>query len=284
MSRSAPGSPLTETMTDDRRRGWSGVLGVAAFGLLLWLEHRDALRATVENKERRVARNLAVAGVSALALQLAERPVSLPVARWVERRRFGILQRLALPAWLETALAVILQDYSLYVWHMREHRFQPPWRFHAVHHVDLDLDASTALRFHFGELVASVPWRAAGILVIGVTPESLALYQRLLMLSIMFHHSNVKLPRTFERWLGWLIMTPRLHGSIILPFKDELNSNWSSGLTLWDMLHGTLRTDVPQADVTIGVPGYQEPQDVTLPKILEMPFTDAHISSGEPRA
>ncbi|MEO8945202.1 MAG: sterol desaturase family protein [Gemmatimonadaceae bacterium] len=270
-------------MTDRRRFRWSDVGSVAAFGLLLWLEHRDALRRPVENKKRHVARNLAVAGLSAATLQLAERPVSLPVARWVERRRLGVLQRLALPLWLETTLAVLLQDYSLYLWHMLEHRIQPLWRFHAVHHVDLDLDASTALRFHFGELMASVPWRAAGIVIIGVTPRSLGLYQRLLMISIIFHHSNVKLPRGLERWLGRIIMTPRLHGIHHSIVSDELNSNWSSGLTIWDMLHGTLRTDVRQRDITIGVAGYQNPQSVTLPKMLKMPFTDGHINSGVTR-
>jgi sterol desaturase/sphingolipid hydroxylase (fatty acid hydroxylase superfamily) len=267
-------------MANSRRFGWSGVLGVAGFGLLLWLEHRDALRATVEKKERRVARNLAVAGVSAVALQLIERPVSLPVAKWVERRRFGILQRLALPAWLETSLAVVMMDYSLYLWHVLEHRFQPLWRFHAVHHADLDLDASTALRFHFGELAASVPWRVAQILIIGVTPRSLAVYQRLLMLSIMFHHSNVKLPIRLERWLSLVITTPRLHGIHHSIVDAELNSNWSSGLSLWDMLHGTFRTDVAQTDITIGLANHQNAKDLTLPRILEMPFVDAHLHPG----
>lgn len=270
-------------MTGSRRFKWSDVASVAGFGLLLWLEHRDALRNPVENRRRHVTRNLAVAGLSAVTLQLAERPISLPVARCVERRRFGILQRLALPLWLETTLALVLQDYSLYLWHMLEHRLQPLWRLHAVHHVDLDLDASTALRFHSGELIASIPWRAAGIIIIGVTPRSLGLYQRLLMISILFHHSNVKLPRGLERWLGRLIMTPRLHGIHHSIVSDELNSNWSSGLTIWDTLHGTLRTDVRQRDITIGVAGYQNPRRVTLPKILTMPFTDNHISPGVPR-
>ena len=272
---------LPYTMPDKRRFSWSAVVTVAGFGLLLWLEHRDALRDTVEDKKRRVTRNLAVAGVSALTLQLIERPVSLPIAKWVERHRFGILQRVALPVWLEMTLAVVLQDYSLYIWHVLEHRFQPLWRFHAVHHVDLDLDASTALRFHFGELAASVPWRAAGILAIGVTPRSLALYQRLLMMSIMFHHSNVKLPVKFERWLSLLIMTPRLHGIHHSTVDEELNSNWSSGLALWDRLHGTLRADVAQNEITIGLPGYQNARDTTFPKILEMPFVDAQQKLGE---
>lgn len=99
----------------------------------------------------------------------------------------------------------------------------------------------------------------------------------------MFHHSNVKLPPNLERWLSGLIMTPQLHGIDHSTVEEEVNSNWSSGLILWDMLHGTLRSDVAQADITIGVPGYQDPKDVTLPRILEMPFVDAHLNSGTSR-
>jgi hypothetical protein len=47
---------------------------------------------------------------------------------------------------------------------------------------------------------------------------------------------------------------------------EEVNFNWSSGLTVWDWLHGTLGLDVPQDAITSGVPGYLDPQGVTLPK------------------
>ncbi len=226
----------------------------------------------MEPKGRRLARNLGVAGVSAAALQIAERPVSVPLARLVERRRLGILQRFQLPVWLETTLAVLLLDYTLYLWHVLEHRLPALWRFHAVHHVDLELDASTALRFHFGELVASIPWRAAQITIIGVTPRSLRIYQLLLMLSVMFHHSNVRLPAAVERWLSRFIMTPRLHGIHHSVVSDEVNSNWSSGLTIWDRLHRTLRVNASQAEVIIGLPKIRDPEEVTLPKVLKMPF------------
>jgi hypothetical protein len=56
-----------------------------------------------------------------------------------------------------------------------------------------------------------------------------------------------------------LILTPRMHGIHHSIVERETNSNWSSGLTVWDWLHGTLRLNVPQADVTIGVPAFQEP-------------------------
>jgi sterol desaturase/sphingolipid hydroxylase (fatty acid hydroxylase superfamily) len=249
----------------------SGPLVVGAFGVFLWLERRP-LRRAVEAKLTREARNLAVAAAGAAALQLTERPMIGPLTALIERRRWGLLKRACLPVWLEVALAVILLDYTLYLWHVLTHRVPFLWRFHAVHHVDLDLDASTALRFHFAELALSVPWRAAQVLVLGVSPLSFSVWQTLLFLSIMFHHSNLRLPFNFERRLNRLLVTPRMHGihhSIVL---EETNSNWSSGLTLWDYLHGTLRLNVPQEEISIGLPAYRQPEEVGLLKILAMPF------------
>src|SRR5882724_3725306 len=223
----------------------SATLILGAFGLLTWLERRRPLRREVEPKLTRTTRNLAVAAIGALALQLTERPVALELTALVERQDLGLLRFLRLPLWLETVLAVVLLDYTLYVWHVLTHKIPFLWRFHVAHHVDLDLDASTALRFHFGELVLSVPWRAAQLIIIGVSPIAYSTWQTFVFLSIMFHHSIV---------------------------REETNSNWSSGLTIWDRLHGTLRLNVPQDKITIGVPAYREPEDVELLKILPMPF------------
>src|SRR5437899_12404492 len=52
----------------------------------------------------------------------------------------------------------------------------------------------------------------------------------------------------------------------------ETDANWSSGFPRWDRLHGTLRLDVPQEEITIGVPAYQAPEDVALARILALPL------------
>src|SRR5215213_1630958 len=252
----------------------SAPLAVGAFALLAWLERRRPLRRKVERKLTRESRNLAVAAVSAAALQLTERPLADRLTALVERRRWGLLKLVRLPAWLEVALAVVLMDYTLYLWHVLTHRVPFLWRFHVAHHLDLDLDASTALRFHFAELVLSVPFRGAQILVIGVAPLSLSVWQNFLFLSIMFHHSNVRLPIEVERKLNRLIVTPRMHGIHHSIVKEETDSNWSSGLTVWDWIHGTLRLNVPQGEITIGVPAYREPEEGELLKVLAMPFTE----------
>ena len=251
----------------------SALLVGGTFVGLLWLESRRPLRRRrVEPRLRREARNLAVAAAGAATVRLAETPVVMPLARLVQRRRWGLLRRARLPAWLEVPLAIALLDYTLYLWHVLTHKVPFLWRFHQPHHVDLDMDATTAIRFHFGELALSVPWRAAQVVTIGVSPRALSAWQTLTLVEILFHHSNVELPVEVERWLCRLVVTPRLHGIHHSIVPAETDSNWSSGLTLWDWLHGTLRLDVPQDEITIGVPAYGEPGAVTLPKILAMPF------------
>jgi sterol desaturase/sphingolipid hydroxylase (fatty acid hydroxylase superfamily) len=266
----------------------SAPLILAAFGTLLLLERRRPLRRQVESKLTRSARNLAVAGVGALALQLTETPIALRLTMLVEQHDLGLLKRLPLPAWLEVVVAVMLLDYSLYIWHVLTHKIPFLWRFHLVHHVDLDLDASTALRFHFGELVISIPWRVGQIILIGASPLAFSVWQTLLFLSILFHHSNVRLPVAMERWLNRLIVTPRMHGIHHSIVREETNSNWSSGLTIWDRLHGTLRLNVPQDEITIGVPAYRDPDEIGLANILKMPFGEERATwqlpaGGEPQ-
>jgi sterol desaturase/sphingolipid hydroxylase (fatty acid hydroxylase superfamily) len=123
-------------------------------------------------------------------------------------------------------------------------------------------------------MLASVPWRAAQVAAIGAGPFALSLWQTLVVVEILFHHSNVELGPEVERRLGWLVVTPRMHGIHHSIVGEEADSNWSNLLSMWDRLHGTLRLDVPQEAVTIGIAALREPADVTLPRVLEMPFVN----------
>ena len=260
------------------------ILIVAVFVLLTWLERRRPLRPPVEPAAIRLPRNLAVAGLGALAVQLAENPIVRPLTRMVEGHHWGVAHALGGPPALTLAVTLVLLDYTLYVWHVLTHRVPFLWRFHLVHHVDRDLDASTALRFHFGELALSVPWRAAQVLLIGVTPQALALWQTSLLISILFHHSNVRLPRALERVLNLVLVTPRMHGIHHSAVREHTDSNWSSGLAIWDRLHGTFRGNVPQDTITIGVPAYPRADDVTLTNVLALPFARQRPSWQPPAA
>jgi sterol desaturase/sphingolipid hydroxylase (fatty acid hydroxylase superfamily) len=248
------------------------LLLLVASALVCVEQMRPLRRRITEPKIRRVTRNLAIAGLAAATVQLIEEPIVRPLARRAERHRWGLVPRLPLPPALRTLLAIVALDYTLYLWHVLVHRVPFLWRFHLVHHADRDLDASTAVRFHFLELAVSVPWRAAQVVVIGVSPATLSLWQTLTLMSVLFHHSNVRLPARVDATIGRVFMTPRLHGIHHSRDASEMSSNWSSGLSVWDRLHGTLRTDVAQDAIVIGVAGLDRANEVRLPEMLAQPL------------
>ena len=249
-----------------------GVFIAASFVAITILEELRPLRRRVERKSNHVLRDVAMAAMSAFVTAVMQQRLVGPAAETIVRRRQGLLSHLRLPRAFRVATGVLLLDYSLWIWHWLNHRSMLLWRFHRVHHVDLDLDSWTALRFHFGEMTLAGVVRFLQIRLIGPDPAALALWQTLLLPSIFFHHSKIELPEKVERALSWVIVTPRMHAIHHSMVREETNSNWSSLLSIWDRLHGTFRLDVPQQSITIGVPAYGRPEDVTLPRLVVMPL------------
>lgn len=259
-------------------------MAAGALAVVYVLEKNRPLRASVESKPLRTGRNLALAATAAGAMYFLEKPVAERVASIVERKRIGLLKIFRLPRWLDMIASVVLLDYTLYLWHVLTHRIAFLWRFHVVHHIDADLDASTALRFHFGEIAISVVWRAAQVFIIGVSPHSLKVWQTILLPLVVFHHSNIELPKSIERVLSKFLVTPRLHGIHHSVVQAETDSNWSSGLSIWDRLHRTFR-DISEHDgVVIGVPAFRRRCDLELPSLIEMPFVEQRSSWKLPPA
>lgn len=250
----------------------SGIAAIGTFVILTIFENKRPLRKQIEPKWLNAMRDLAIGATAAAAVSIFEKPVTDKLTKFVEKNRFGLLKIFRPAKSLETFLAVVLLDYTLYLWHVSTHKLPFLWRFHKIHHADLDLTAATAIRFHFVEMIFSVPFRAGQILLIGVSPKNLNIWQNLLFLSIFFHHSNVRLPEKFEKKLQKFITTPRLHGIHHSTKKDEMDSNWSSGLTIWDYLHGTFRDDIPQDEITIGVSEFNKIEKATLTKMLTAPL------------
>ncbi|HJV33732.1 sterol desaturase family protein [Geomonas sp.] len=265
-------SRKNDPMTRPLPKWLNTMLIVGTLATVVVLELKRPLRRNRQDKLTRDVRNATVSLLAAATVSLAEQPVVAPLSLAVHRQRLGLLNIVRLPVWAEVALSVILLDYTLYIWHYLTHKAPLLWRFHKAHHVDIDMDASTALRFHPGELMLSVPWRAAQVRLLGISPLALALWQTLTLMAIMFHHSNLRLPFALERRLCRLIVTPRMHGIHHSMVRDETDSNWSTIFSWPDYLHGTLRLNVPQDKITLGVAGYQHPDKVTLGKVLEMPF------------
>lgn len=250
----------------------TAVVVAGAFVAFAVLERLFPLRPRTEKDVPHVARNLLMGAVAALVATALQAVILAPVARFVGAHRLGLLPLLHLPRWASVAAAVLLLDYTLWHWHRWNHRVGWLWRFHNVHHVDRDLDASTALRFHFGEMALSVPYRAAQVALIGAEPLAVSAWTGLLFVSILFHHSNLRLPLRVEGVLVRAVVTPRMHGIHHSERRREVHTNFASLLTLWDALHRTLLLDVPQERVVVGVPGYRDRRRLGASALLALPF------------
>jgi sterol desaturase/sphingolipid hydroxylase (fatty acid hydroxylase superfamily) len=244
-------------------------------GALTVAERLRPLRRRRDPGLERIARNLTIGALAAATTVSGAAAIVDPVQRWAEHRRVGLLWLVRLPRVLRVIVGFLVLDYSLFLWHWLNHRSYVLWRFHAVHHLDLDLDTTTGVRFHFGELALSIGLRVAQVLLFGVDWQTTQWWSRALFVSVLFHHSNLALGPRVEQHLARVVTTPRMHGIHHSMRAAETNANFSSLLSWWDHLHGRFRLDVPQDAIVIGVPGFRSRVEVGLRRSLTLPFRGA---------
>jgi sterol desaturase/sphingolipid hydroxylase (fatty acid hydroxylase superfamily) len=246
---------------------------VVVFLALLLLETISPLRRPKRAKGDRFLVNILITALSFGVGVAVVRPAALfGASTWAEVHTFGFLPWSHLPFWVQFVLGFLWMDLTFYWWHRMNHVYPLLWRFHNVHHIDPDMDVSTAFRFHFVETFYSAVFRVLQVVVAGVVPFTYLIYELIFNVCTMFHHSNLRLPLTLERLLNKIIVTPRMHGLHHSAVGGETNSNYSVVFRWWDFLHRTLHLNVPQKDVVIGVPGYLLPKDNALLHLITMPF------------
>lgn len=242
------------------------------FVALFWLQWRYPLRRQHFAALRRILRNLILAAPSHAVLRWAMLPIPFAIAGWAQDRHIGLLNWFPMPNWARAVVTLFLMDYAYWWWHWVNHMVPLFWRFHNVHHTDLDMDVSTASRFHFGEMLFSVGFLSVAVTLFGVSPVMLIAFFTAFEAATLFQHSNWRLPVWFERILNRVLVTPRMHGIHHSIVERETNSNWGTIFCWWDKLHRTLRRDIPQDEITIGVAAYRDEKELTVGQLLLLPF------------
>ena len=261
--------PVSHPLLKRFDRWATPALALVGLGLLL-LETRRPLRRRTRPRPERWWRNVLLAAPALPAARLTLLPAMVGLAQRAAPR-YPARQLARVPAPLRLALEVLVLDYLGYSWHRLLHA-PLLWRLHRVHHNDLDMDITTAWRFHFGEMLASIPYRAGLPALLGIRPATVLGYEAVFEAGTAFHHSNWRLPLALERRLVQLVVTPRAHGIHHSVVHRESQSNFGVVLTLWDRLHRTLRLNVPQQALTIGVPAYPDARHQTLAHLLALPL------------
>jgi sterol desaturase/sphingolipid hydroxylase (fatty acid hydroxylase superfamily) len=246
---------------------WGGL--VFFLGLELVIPYRPSS----VSKFKRWLNNIGLAVFNSIALNLLFAGAIIKTAAYVNTRNMGLLNQWPLPYWAKISATVIVFDFFLYVWHLLNHVMPLFWRFHRVHHSDLNMDVSTASRFHIGELALSAIIRIGLIFFLGADLFGVALFESLIVLTSQFQHSSLTIPSWFERYY-WILFVPpsmhRIHHSVII---NERNTNYGTILSLWDRLLGTLLKNVDQGRILIGMGAYRRPERLNFQHLMIMPFT-----------
>jgi len=243
------------------------------FVVLFIAEGRRQLRKRKQPRLQRIVINSIVAIPAFTLLRFLFLPVMVKLAMKNRQLQWGLNYQYAAHPLIKGIFAFLIMDYTNYLWHVLNHKVPVLWRFHVVHHCDPDLDVTTAIRFHFGELIGSVFYRGTFVFLSGATALQVLLYEILFEGATQFHHSNLKLPFTLEKVLNKLIVTPRMHGIHHSVIRQETDSNYSVIFSFWDRLHNTVRLNVPQDKIVTGVPSYSDPNELTIGYLLKLPFT-----------
>jgi sterol desaturase/sphingolipid hydroxylase (fatty acid hydroxylase superfamily) len=184
---------------------------------------------------------------------------------------FGLMPMLHIPPLLALVLGVFLSDLNGYVAHRLYHKSPLFWRFHRVHHSDIALDASTALRLHPFEFLFQATTQATILPLLGVSNTSFVIYAAISLPLFIINHANLKYPNWYERYVCLVFVTPNWHRVHHSSFQAETDSNFADVFTLWDRLFATHKTKNPE-DIQYGLETQRDPKSQSFWGLMMTPF------------
>ncbi|MEQ8853910.1 sterol desaturase family protein [Gimesia sp.] len=243
-------------------------------GMAVW-ELFVPRRKLVAGKPWRWTSNLSLVVLNGTLVRIFIPVTAVAAAMYAGDHEYGLFYIVDWPFWLEVLLALIAFGLAIYLQHVMFHAVPLFWRLHMAHHADLDFDVTTGLRFHTLEILLSSLIKLSVVLVLGPPVIAVVAFEILLNATSMFNHSNIKLPKQFDRLLRWFVVTPdmhRVHHSVI---HRETNSNFGFNLPWWDYLLGTYRPQPQEGHelMEVGVTTFTDERQVDrLPGMLLLPF------------
>lgn len=187
---------------------------------------------------------------------------------------WGLLNVLTLPAGVNFAVALVALDLLIYGQHVAFHHWPLLWRLHRMHHIDLDLDFTTGVRFHPVEIFISVLLKAAAVIALGAPAAAAVAFEVMLNGTALFNHGNVRLPKAVDRMIRLVIVTPDMHRVHHSVLRAETDSNFGFALSFWDRVFGTYRAQ-PRAGhdaMVIGQPDFRNAAAQGLWAVLTNPL------------
>ncbi len=256
----------------ERWRGLAAALWLGA--LLAWemLQPSRLLFPTARERLVHGGRNLLIGASNSVLTAFLFAASWKTVADWSAHQHFGLTHRLGGSTLSSTLVALLAFDLWTWLWHRLNHRLPLLWRFHRMHHSDPAMDATSANRFHPGEIVLSSLLRLPVIALIGLGFEPLVLYETAMLAVVQWHHANIALPARLDGLLALLVVTPAMHKVHHSRVPAETDSNYAALLSVWDRIFGTLRERPEPREIRFGVAGFDGAGCQSLRGLLATPL------------
>ncbi len=186
---------------------------------------------------------------------------------------WGLFNALDWPLWIEVILVVLILDFAIWLQHLVTHKVPVLWRLHRVHHADVDMDVTTAIRFHPVEIALSMLLKIGLVYLLGPAAIAVVVFEILLNGTAMFNHSNLRLPLWLDAGLRRVLVTPDMHRVHHSVHRSEHDSNYGFSLSIWDRLFGTYIAQPAKGhdDMTVGLE-WQDDRPSRLGWSLALPF------------
>ena len=240
---------------------------------MLFFEIKHPFVRSVQKKAYRVVFHLVISILNSLILFLVLYSPLYAVASYTHSHAFGIVNTLGLRGWREVIVTVVFFDCWDYWMHRANHRIGLLWRFHKAHHSDMEIDVTTASRFHIGELLVTNSIKGMLILLWGPSLQGVVYFETFLTAASQFHHSNLAISFSLQNRLEKVIVTPRMHRCHHVYEGICMISNYSTIFSLWDKLFGTYhRVDKTTALEPIGVSKPRGPVTMQFIPLFLTPF------------
>ena len=248
---------------------------LGAFILLALWEWRWPRRALTQNKIKRWLNNIALMVTGTLVVRVIVPMAAVGAAYFAEKNHLGFANHIDVPLWLEVIVVFVLLDLAIYFQHAMFHVLPIMWRFHRVHHSDLDFDVTTGVRFHPVEILISVFIKILLIVTWGAPVLAVILFEIVLNYMSMFTHSNARINEKIERVLRWFFVTPDMHRVHHSIQENETNSNFAFNISVWDRMFGTYKAEpeAGQLGMTIGMTQFRENTWQSYAGLLTTPFS-----------
>jgi sterol desaturase/sphingolipid hydroxylase (fatty acid hydroxylase superfamily) len=241
--------------------------------MICWEYFRPRRQQTITRYQRWPI-NLGLAFLNMAIMRVTFGAIAYLSAINAENFSFGLLNQLALPGWLDIIITLLFLDFAIYFQHIISHKWKLLWRLHQIHHTDLEIDASTAVRFHPLEIMISMVYKVACIYLIGADPVAVIAFEIILNGTATFNHSNINIPLNIDKYLRWILITPDIHRIHHSTVRSETDSNYGFSISLWDRLFKTYVAEPQKTQTTldIGLPQYRRAKDGKIIQLLLMPF------------